>query len=767
MSQGATGGSPRRPGLSLSPRRPPLPTAARAADAVTLTERGAAALALWARIRRRPPDLDGDLVLQVLDVYRYTVDGNWEAATDLTAKGQYAYDLVLSDGIDKAKVVLDPALNNLVATGAVSKLDFICLRDLRRAYDSSKPSVPGVNVLLDFEVLSPRSAAVQLGDRKPSYPRGTELPIRIRAPAIGGRGAYLPAHGIHPLSWRKRSDIPTRTSLTLDIDAGHPGIPDDHPTIAEMLALYIGKRPRGFGTVGPGDREEEPAILGRVVKKMAWMWYGKPSDGGERFPCLFSFTIADCSAGGVTELQVNVWNQLSIDLFHPVQINDIVWLEGYKARNVKDGAGVEVMLNTRNPKGVLRIVRPAAHLSSWPPAYLTARLPPPLLRLPGSHLLQRFPDNTELEHAGLLVHVGLVEREIAGGEEAEYRWCVVRDLHSAGGGGRDVAVKVYTSAGLGAVRGRMAPGFHLLATHLRLLSSATPAKKPGRLGGRALYLVATRATQAWCFDPLDPGGWWFLDGEPGEMVRKMCVPREMWGQDWTVGGNADPARPLADYGALARMRPKLPDAVPFPRLEEVAGALVLGERKRIWVVCRVNAVWLPLSGGGSRRLLIRNTDEAEGVEGTPDADARPEAAESERDAEDQNAAPEPEPEPEPEAASGAQKRPLEDAATPASKRPKPKETPASIFGTIGSFFGFGRNRNGDVVEGGIVEGVEEVENGEGAEGAKEAPAVEGGEGAEKEQEVLPEEGSADGRAPQPEDDLEVVIEISEPGTPML
>lgn len=199
---------------------------------------------------------------------------------------------------------------------------------------------------------------------QPSYPTGTPLSARIRAPLIGKRRFYLaPTTTDIPLAFAKRDDIPTRISLELvlpDSEDGepHPGIPTDHPSIAELVALRIGKRPRGLGNVqsDPPPRGDGPPILGRITSKFPFLGYPKPSDTNDPFPCLFQLTLSDSTYNGPHSIKVNVWNKNAVEMWWVLQIGDVVWVEDYKARSVR-GGGVEVMVNPGRYGSFLRIVK--------------------------------------------------------------------------------------------------------------------------------------------------------------------------------------------------------------------------------------------------------------------------------------------------------------------------------------------------------------------------------------------------------------------------
>jgi hypothetical protein len=137
------------------------------------------------------------------------------------------------------------------------------------------------------------------------------------------------------------------------------GIPDDHPSLSELIAHRIGKRPRGAGANNvpyqePPERSDGPPILGRIATKRGWGWYGKPTDLKERFPCRFTLVLQDASYTGLEEVQVTVWNALSPDLFHALQVGDLIWIQDYKARNTK--IGLEIMVNSGRYGATVNIV---------------------------------------------------------------------------------------------------------------------------------------------------------------------------------------------------------------------------------------------------------------------------------------------------------------------------------------------------------------------------------------------------------------------------
>lgn len=201
---------------------------------------------------------------------------------------------------------------------------------------------------------------------QPSYPMHTPYFIRARKPLISSRGCYVSPNATDlPLSFRKRQEVVTRKSLLLELPGeDHPGIATTHPSLLELLNLHIGKKPRGAPFEarqaaifpeqyykGPGDG---PPILARVVRKLGWGWYGKPSDEKEQFPCFFQLVVQDASYMGSEEVQVNIWNSLAVDLFLAIQLNDIIYIEDYKARTTK--VGKEIMVNPGKYGSSLRIV---------------------------------------------------------------------------------------------------------------------------------------------------------------------------------------------------------------------------------------------------------------------------------------------------------------------------------------------------------------------------------------------------------------------------
>lgn len=70
----------------------------------------------------------------------------------------------------------------------------------------------------------------------------------------------------------------------------------------------------------------------------------------------------------------------------------------------------------------------------------------------------------------------------------------------------------------------------------------------------------------------------------------------------TVGGSVDPVSPFPSFTALVRSRPRYPQLTQLIDIEGILDSLTLHERRRIWVVCRVGAVVLPLRGGEGKRL---------------------------------------------------------------------------------------------------------------------------------------------------------------------
>jgi hypothetical protein len=160
-------------------------------------------------------------------------------------------------------------------------------------------------------------------------------------------------------------------------------------------------------------------------------------------------------------------------------------------------------------------------MKSWPKHFLEARLPLPPLRLIGNSHLNLVPDYTEVELAGLVLHVSAMEVERNPGMEREYRWCIVRDSEGT------VLVKIYTAGGIAAVKQRIVPGSHLFATDLAVISS--PAV-PGSLKERRVYLQATLSTQVWVFDPEHTEGLWFAETAAGQFIDPGDRPTDYTGR---------------------------------------------------------------------------------------------------------------------------------------------------------------------------------------------------------------------------------------------
>lgn len=158
------------------------------------------------------------------------------------------------------------------------------------------------------------------------------------------------------------------------------------------------------------------------------------------------------------------------------------------------------------------------HLKSWPKGLIDARLPLPPLRLASAARLGLLPDSSEIEHAGLLIHVGNVELERSPSGDREYRWVVVNDTTGL------VPIKLYVSAGPTMVKQRLVPGYHVFATHLAVSTASHLGQK------RRVYLRGTPETQVTVFDPEDSEGLWFAEG-----VKGLCVPAENRLKEYTGG----------------------------------------------------------------------------------------------------------------------------------------------------------------------------------------------------------------------------------------
>ena len=70
------------------------------------------------------------VTVQVLALFRFMLPTDFDDLTgcNVPLDERYGYDLVLSDGHAKAKVVLDPRLNHLVSSGLLTDLTVIKVR---------------------------------------------------------------------------------------------------------------------------------------------------------------------------------------------------------------------------------------------------------------------------------------------------------------------------------------------------------------------------------------------------------------------------------------------------------------------------------------------------------------------------------------------------------------------------------------------------------------------------------------------------------------
>ncbi|KAL1918234.1 uncharacterized protein VTP21DRAFT_3500 [Calcarisporiella thermophila] len=506
--------------------------------------------------------------LKVLKLLRYTIDRDakiiLEKSLGITMDERNLYDVIVSDGIIKDKVILSPFLNRLIRHGI---LRIGCNIEVNSYQICEKLGPKNEDTLFmivslsadtsTFDLTSELQIIVELS----KIPWISDIAEKLEYVPLLGERSYLDLWDendfIREPRW-EQNNLLVHTSFQIN---------KDHPCIREILTENYNRSASSSIAV--------PAI-GRVVTKSSIKNFGKPEDKNNAFPFQFYIEIADCSAN----IRVVIWNELVFKTFDSIHVGDVVYIENYRIKRIYGITNdMEFSLNSKSPAGRIRKLR-ENNFEYWPDIDQIHRFPlTPIFRL---RLLPRIlydttPDGFEFDVIGRVVYVSGIEREENdnGVGLSEYRWVKLYDTTCE----RGITLKLYRCS-QGAIFKKIHPDIILICTRVKLCSIARNSKSP-----RYTFVITTSLSQFTYIDDLNQNDQLkerFYDLDP---EARVLIPRhdEIPLKDFCYGGYFNLPISFQTFEEFESFDHKV-KITPLRNLNRITDKLSIQERTRTFVI---------------------------------------------------------------------------------------------------------------------------------------------------------------------------------------
>ncbi|CAG8584439.1 6143_t:CDS:10 [Paraglomus occultum] len=494
---------------------------------------------------------------------------------------QDIYDIIVTDGIIKDKVLLHTHYNRLVRTSKLKENSCIgiykyAVRTISSPHTGRKEKIHIINkistIFDDEDTLVCDESSLEW-----LYPS-----IQQFIPLAAHRKCYFSLRNDDFL----REDPRWNVDITMDNDFR---LPLTYPTIHNVIVT-------NHGTFPPISTYSKQPMVGRVISKTSMQNFSRPTDYRIEYPWKFSFEIQDCSH----KLTVTVWNEKALEIFNSVKVGCLVWLNDYCLKRImtKDrriaGKGVEVAINPRDPEGDVRILGDH-NLEGWSDANKKARFPPIEVCFIQSVHHYRTPDGyPEFDLIGRVIYVGRLEQvkgETSNHENqmTEYRWVKLLDTTSS----REILLKLFTNS-QPEIISRLSPGDILHAT--RLICKSIDYNS---ITKRVLYLRPTIWSQYYIF--VETNNEWNVPDEvdwiDSEDMYLVPLYTEVLKMISCVGGYFNLPVPFKTAKQMMDHSSYIPCGI--DALSEKAKQLSVGERYR----CVVKGSLLQIEFGNNIKLF--------------------------------------------------------------------------------------------------------------------------------------------------------------------